>query len=1022
MLQLAADTQLRLPSVTVLKASAGSGKTYTLTARYVQFLLSPAIPRNDLANILAITFANNASREMRQEILKWLKRLHARDAKSLAEIGAVTGGGEERVASSAGPLIEQILSRFSEFQVKTIDSFMSMVFRASALDFGFSPDLEVVLEQDALLDYAFTLFLRDASEGGERAALLDRTVRGLLALRPSDAAFPWDPSRTLREELRALTDHLSSLDRQPEPEELGGELRARESKVRDVLQKVVDLVDASGLERRTGSTFAKLLDDARTGRFVDMISRGMKNPPVNKADKKDAGGLRAYANIVEAWQEVSPAVDAYAATWARAWYGPLLGLHAGFADTLEKVKRSQGQVFIGDIGRSLARSLSAEIVPDIYFRLGERIWHYLVDEFQDTSPLQWSTLFPLIENSLASGGSLFAVGDAKQAIYGFRQADYRIMRSLEEGSPFASAEPVVDELRVSQRSRPRVLELAAEVFHTRAAGSAQYREAAHRSGLDAWTQEAKPGDDPGYAEVQVFERDDEDPPEKARLLEIIAELSARGYAWGDIAILAAKNEEIVRATSWLNERGIPFLSYSSLDVRARRVAKEMLALLAFLDSPPNDLAFATFVLGGIFDRAARTRAGADTAVLVRALLFEARAERPLYKAFQKRFPELWKECFAGLFRAAGYLPLYDLVSEAYARFDVFARVPEEEATLAKLLEAVQDFEGTGGGSLREFLGQAGGESAAAWAIEVPRGVNSVQAMTVHKAKGLGFPVVIALLYGPGGQSSSSGLLEEDGRLRLVRITKDLAARDPSLAAVRDEQEIAQAVDRMNALYVALTRARREIYVIGAKKEHDTFPFDLLPAEGFEPRVDKGQSLVSDNRRETSSPLSHRARPVQVSFESGRLGREERRRGELAHRMLELAGATPGDLRDALSAAGMRAAQETREDPSEAEALVPALARLVQDTELAGFFAPADGRTILTEQEFCDGRGRLWRMDRVVVDPSHVTVIDFKTGAEEPTEHEAQLRSYMEILSEAFPGRSVSGLAAYVDMGTVRSFP
>ena len=97
------DTLLRLPSVPVLKASAGSGKTFALTERYVQFLLSPLIPRNRLPNLLAITFSNNAAREMRESVLGWLKRLYFRDPARLAEIAAVTAGGEERAARRAHP-------------------------------------------------------------------------------------------------------------------------------------------------------------------------------------------------------------------------------------------------------------------------------------------------------------------------------------------------------------------------------------------------------------------------------------------------------------------------------------------------------------------------------------------------------------------------------------------------------------------------------------------------------------------------------------------------------------------------------------------------------------------------------------------------------------------------------------------------------------------------------------------------------------------------------------------------------
>jgi ATP-dependent exoDNAse (exonuclease V) beta subunit len=154
------DSTLRLPRVTVLKASAGSGKTYRLTQRYVQFLLSDKIPRNELRNLMAITFSNNASGEMRRDVLEWLKLLCLKDAERLREMTEVTSGGAEHLSRKAGELIENILSRFSEFQVRTIDSFMSSVFRASAIDFGFGPDFEVVLDAQPLVDYAWNLFLR----------------------------------------------------------------------------------------------------------------------------------------------------------------------------------------------------------------------------------------------------------------------------------------------------------------------------------------------------------------------------------------------------------------------------------------------------------------------------------------------------------------------------------------------------------------------------------------------------------------------------------------------------------------------------------------------------------------------------------------------------------------------------------------------------------------------------------------------------------------------------------------------
>ncbi len=1023
------DTTLRLPRVTVLKASAGSGKTFRLTQRYAQFLLSARIPKNELRNLMAITFSNNASGEMRRNVLEWLKLLCLNDAERIREMEAITAGGAERLSKRSGELIENILSRFSEFQVRTIDSFMASVFRASALDFGFGPDFEVVLDPRPLVDYAWNLFLREAHAGSSNAGLLDRTMASVLDFKTSGGSFAWDPSTPLLAEIRKVEEKLSTMDETPIVEDPGPRLKRFEQSVTRAFETVESLVRSSGLEPRGNSTYQRHLAEVRAGRFSDLLSGSMKNGPVKKSPRGDDRGKVAWEQIESAWAEVGAAVDAYAGAWACAYYQPFLRLHGELSASLERVKRGQAKVFIGDIGRRLGDYLTSEIVPDVYFRIGERVWHYLVDEFQDTSPLQWRTLFPLVENSLAMDGSLFVVGDTKQAIYGFRQADYTIMRALEAESPFPSAPRDVHELSTNWRSRPRLIELAQEVFTRRAAADPKYREAARRSGLDDWHQAPREAGGPGYVEVEILNRDDENPPERGKLQQVMRDLQSRGYGWGDIALLAQKNADIVRATSWLNDMGVPFISFSSLDVRTRTVAGEMLALLSFLDSPPDDLAFATFILGRIFGRTLAARGGAGSAAgpdaeAVRSLLFNSRTRRPLYKAFQRKFPELWKECFAALFRSAGYLPLYDLVSEACIRFGVFSLVGEEEATLAKLLEVVKEFEGSGANSLREFLGaadeSAGADSAGKWAIDVPRSAPSVKAMTIHKAKGLGFPVVVVLLYGESSHRFEYTVLKEGNETRLVKLTQDLVRRDPVLGELYADETMKAEVDRLNRLYVALTRAKREMYVIGVKGLRDSYPFDLLPAESFAPSPEKSRPEAAAGPHERAAGLSHEARPVPVSFGEGRLGREERRRGELAHRMLELTQHAGPDLSSRLASAGVRAAREARGDTAEAGALIPNLLRLLAQPELAECFTLLPGRTILIEQELCDAEGRLFRMDRIVVDPKRVTVIDFKTGAEEPALHEAQVRDYMRILSEVYPARAVSALIAYVDLATVRS--
>ncbi|HEY9593838.1 MAG TPA: UvrD-helicase domain-containing protein, partial [Spirochaetia bacterium] len=541
------DTTIELPSVTVLKASAGSGKTWALTERYAQFLLSRRIRNNDLRNILAITFSNNASREMRAKVLEWLKRLSFRDPARLAEIAAVIEGGEERASARATSLVDEILDRFSDFQVQTIDSFMSTIFRASALDFGYAADFEIVMDATPLVDYAFTLFVREAEEGSDRARLLDETIQAILGLKGSDDSFPWEPTGPLLGELQGIESRLSSLelhaagndgaighaaagdgratpDGRAAPDGRASALRRAEDAVRAAVEEVDRLVRSSGLERSKSSTFPDVLESVRAGRFTDLVGKGMKASPVKKPAAKDAAGLAAWEAVGTAWAEAAEAKAAYTAAWGRSFFEPYLRFHESLSGTVERVKRSQGKVAIGDIGRELGRYIANDIVPDVYFRLGERIWHFLIDEFQDTSPVQWRALFPLVENSLAMGGSLFVVGDTKQAIYGFRQADFRIMKGLEEESPFASADRTLRELTTNRRSGAAVLDLVADVFRRAAPSLDAYREAARRSGLDSWTQVPAPGARAGRVGVEILARDDEDPPEKERLCALMEEL------------------------------------------------------------------------------------------------------------------------------------------------------------------------------------------------------------------------------------------------------------------------------------------------------------------------------------------------------------------------------------------------------------------------------------------------------------------------------------------------------------------
>ena len=1060
---LTPDTCLSFPEFVLLKASAGSGKTHALSLRFVQFLLSEraaALTRTDLASILAITFTRNAAREMKTRILGWLKACYFRDPRESAQVLQIVSLAPERLPDRAGEAVDRILADYTDFQVATIDSFMAAVFKASAVDLGHAPDFEIVLEPGELIDYAFSRYLRRVSAGTADGELFVGVLDRLMANQPADSAFPWDPTPQVLDRLSSLYAKLSAGAGELRVESFAAETADVQARIAGAVADMEAFIAASSLERNLRSHYnSRIVRAVGDKRFTALLGASFKTLPVKKTGR--GGGDGTLEVVREAWDALKVLVDRYRSLYARDFFHPYLEVFRAFSGTLDLVKRFRGTVFIDDINRQLAGYIDRGIVPDIYFRLGDRIFHFLVDEFQDTSPVQWGNMVPLIENSLAQGGSLFVVGDTKQAIFGFRDADYRIMRDLETRvTGFDSAAASVVELPENFRCGEKILDFVKRTFLETAAEDEEYLPIARLSGLESWTQEvvagnrgqgfvryillekgggaggevaaggseSVPGGEEG-AEGDNAEPAGEDGPEKARVQELVREITARGWSYADIAVLTPKNENVARVSSWLNERGIPFIPYSSLDIRERKVIVEVLGFLAFLDSPPDDLSFAAFLSGGLFGSAlARDGAAPPDGEWDRFLFaYRAAKDRPLYGAFRERYPELWDRYFEPYFRTVGYYPLYDLVTQIYRGFGVFDLFPEEEASFVKLLEVIKDFEGAGRNDLRAFLEitRSGEDGASDWTIDVPPDIPAVKIMTIHKAKGLGFPVVILLLYGESWRAPDLYVSRGEDGVRVYKINAALAEADPELSALYRETKARDRADRMNALYVALTRARAELYVVGVKGRRDTYPFDLLGDESF-----ASAEAPPPARPRAERPSGPRAETYRFRgpFELPPNRRESLsygavRRGEIAHGIMAGLEFVEGGFAEAVAAVVRDARPPELEAPLWRET-GRAIVRYFESFPAAALFAKREGRRVLREADFCDAEGRAFRMDRVVVDPDAVTVVDFKTGADPDAGRRAarveadraQVRAYMRILGEAVPGRPVRGFLAFIDEG------
>lgn len=1025
---LTPDYEITFPDFTLLRASAGSGKTRALAHRYIQFVLSSRIQNNKPSNILAITFSNNAAREMRQRILEWMKKAHLGDVEHLSVLEELLSLNRSAIQEQAGETVDEILDNYSDFQVRTIDSFMASVFKSLSLELGLSPKTEIVVQKNQLIDYAFDLYFRKVYAESPEAKVIESVVDKLEFQRSPENRFLWDPSQYIATTFKSLYTELASIPR--EVVALDYSKEKADELVSEIVAKIKGIeafVIENGLEFDGRAQFTRAIRAAEEGNFDYFIGR-RHNRNLIKKGRLGTSQFEVWdARVNQMKEELNDLYARYNEFYAYSFYHPHIEYLNSFISFLHQTKREKDQIFIDDIGRKLSQYVNSDIVPHVYVMMGETISHYLIDEFQDTSPIQWTALLPLIENALANRGSLFTVGDTKQAIYSFRGADFRIMKSLEEKQIFASAPATVKNLDTNYRSCEYVLSYNEALFEA-ILTHPEYGNAAKLSGLDHHTQRPFIRNR-GYAESAVFwshNAEDQTEPERLKIIQIIEDAVQRGYSYRDIAILTFRNTHVTTISAWLSERGIDFVSLSNLDVRKRKIIGELISFLKFLNAPIDDLAFASFLLGDI------AKEGICSNEISRddLHLFVARAKNseqlrfhPLYKNFQKEYPTLWDTYFDQLFNHVGHHSIYDLANEIYKTFDLYARFPDEEASLMKFIEAIKNFEAQKTNSLRAFLDFVNDEEAEdEWNLDRPENVNAVQLMTVHKAKGLGFPIVIFVLYNDYRSRGNLHFDEKNGELTLLYINADVASASPYLKELYESQRCAKLADYLNSLYVAVTRAMEELYVVAVppKRTAERSIFHLLPEEPF---GEKMHRQTSPTQEEPLTSPFHHTHAARFNFgEEMPLNIPELRRGEAIHSVLsriiydeETTDAEIQSLVNELQGYGNGGTTTPLElNPED-------LLSVIRSPDLAEFFGKQDGRTVHTEIEITDSNGNLHRIDRLVIDPDRITIIDFKTGGdtEDDPGHENQIRTYMEILRDLYPGKVIQGILSYVDKKHLR---
>lgn len=1058
-----------------IQASAGSGKTWELTRRFLERLaecgrdggraaaacaLAPGV--HGWGDIIAITFTNAAATEMRERVLRRLKEA------ALGKADADVPFSREEAAR----WVEALLRDLGSLNIRTIDSLLHLIVRSAALDLGLPPDFEPAFATDEALTPYYDLVLEQAWR--EDAAMRDLLRSACRSLAAGSDSRGFLVGEKLRQPLRLVIDDVlrGRLEDLASEAEIKAKLEDCQEAARAAARRLLAEAESAGITWKKPALNA--VSDVAAGKFERCGSRLF--------DATDAAALFLKKCSVPASVAGAHAHFAGAARRCREcreYLLPALGLlpFVRLAQTLVEAfllnREQEGRIPGVLIPRWAAEALSGDHgVSDALCRLGSRLTHFLVDEFQDTSREQWQTLRPLVADALARGGSLTWVGDVKQSIYSWRGGDPALFSAvLEDPALTRLAASSTGNLPWNRRSRERIIahnnsvfsslareECAREILESLvpAMPAAQMDGAVRRlTGTFAGAAQKCPPEaenDGGFVHVERIDAERADELREAvlsRLCELLREEIMPRRPLSDILVLVRSNENGRLVAEALAREGIPVITENSLLLSEHPLIMQIVAFLDFLDTPEDDIAFWAMLTGSLV--LGHPLAGGITWEELHDWCAEA-GTGPLFQRFRRAWPDIWERLFAPFHAQSALLTPYDATREWLLRLDAETRFPAERTFLRRFLEVLQYAEEKGFASLGAFLEHWRGHGAEEKA-PMPNGMDAVRVMTIHKAKGLAAPCVIVPWTSFTIQPSRHPEVVEYDGLRL-------AVPGGRICGARHYDHLAaQACEALNLLYVAFTRARDELHIFRTgtpaleklaslgraldslwKRANLEPPFSLgvpeMPpartaADGGGAEIPERAALPSgadaahpdatEMVAGTAMPEDGNEvwRPMQwlprLKIFRNPLSTEIFRpedRGTFLHLCLErlrLSGDARRDAEAAVNAALACGEAPIPPDTAFRTALVDALAWFAALPQAAGWLSR--GRP---EQPLLAADGSLLRVDLLVREPWGTLVIDYKSGQPAP-EHARQVRRYMESLAGGRDHGEVCGLLVYLDL-------
>ena len=1023
-------------------ASAGSGKTFTLVKEYLKIALGTNDPMI-FSRILAITFTNKAANEMTDRILETLEEMSGvvtpmknRSADMMKILSDELDVEEDVVKLRSRKTLKKIVHNYRDFSVGTIDSFVHKVIRSFAQEMGLNQTFEVELNTESVLKRAVDLMLDRVGKD----PVLTRFIENYI-----DSKFEKGNTWKIDEDLYKFAfgllrthdwyylDKAKSLDLQAYAEKYG-ELKKSvtqyENSLTVIAQKVVPFaLDGVLLEAYArGGYMVKYFQQILDGEFKPKVNSWIQKflePDSNWVSVKGKNYKEAIegkrSQIIEWFLEVEKIRDEGESKYVleNLLYSNLyrVALLSEIDKEVVKIKAENDLVLISDFNTLVSDITRNEPVPFIYEKLGEKYQHFLFDEFQDTSLMQWHNMLPLVENSLANRGMSMVVGDAKQSIYRWRGGvveqfgmlptiynPYNDEFAQERGRILNIEHIPTESLQVNYRSQAKIIEFnnsffadAANIFGGQVEGFYEDVE-----------QKINGQENEGYVEFRFFYDTKEEALKDvfAQIAELIDTVKADGYDLKDIAILTKTKGETPQLVEYLNDSNINVISSESLLVKNSPYVNLVMAVLHHLNHPAEP-----FFMNEILVRI--------NEIWLKESFHTVMGEPD--KMTQEKFLTTLLSWGYNLERTSILTkPLYELVTGV---LNVFDANDVKDNRLAAWINYVYEKSLKVGFGLYDLLDD--------WrlqqdklSIQIPDDVDAVNVMTIHAAKGLDWPVVILAQGNWQGKHKEHSFwveFENEDPVPAALIPHTSSVTETKFNKEYEEEENAIILDNLNAMYVAFTRPAERLYVFSIKPKtyffKELFPvlldfggFAKLKYHDFERENKKGQikierELVKFSYGETSKNLKDTSKPnsnllkipnrrnstyqqklkVKKNYIKRMNDSGQRDFGNLVHKAFSFINSakdvdkTVNDLH--------KSGEISKEEKVE---LKEHILHVIEHAEASKYFD--EKLNVKNEAEIILANGDLLRPDRVVIENKNATVIDFKTGMKKPA-HEQQVLAY-----------------------------